>query len=223
MDRSSAKYQAGTNAMDAHSHKLALDCKGFLDDDEGLRLHDLAREHAQLGPILEIGSYCGKSSVYIGGRHGDVGGLLVCVDHHRGSEENQPGEEYHDAELLDRRRDSSTRRLRVRRTLHDAGLEDNAVLMVARSPQRRWRAPLGMVFIDGGHTFEAAHGDYDAWAGHVAPGGILAIHDLFPDPTKADRHRSRSIAARSRRGTSTSCRRRRRSAFCVGAESRATG
>jgi hypothetical protein len=49
---------------------------------------------------------------------------------------------------------------------------------------RVWQTPLGMVFVDGGHSAEAAHTDYECWAPKVAPGGILAIHDLFPDPAE---------------------------------------
>ncbi len=89
------------DVMNSRDHEIELACKGFLDDAEGMRLHELAREHARLGPVVEIGSYCGKSSVYIGSAVRDAGGLLVCVDHHRGSEENQPGWEYHDSELVD--------------------------------------------------------------------------------------------------------------------------
>ena len=172
--------------MNADAHAIALACKGFLDDEEGLRLHDLAREHARLGPVVEIGSYCGKSSVYIGSAVREAGGVLVCVDHHRGSEENQPSWEYHDAELVDSRVGKLDTLAWLRSTLHSAGLEDHVVIMATRSGTAAAlvTVPLGMVFIDGGHTFEAARADYEAWSGKVARGGILAIHDLFPDPTK---------------------------------------
>lgn len=172
--------------MDAQAHSIALACKGFLDDEEGLRLHDLARDHARLGPVVEIGSYCGKSSVYIGSAVREVGGVLVCVDHHRGSEENQPGWEYHDTDLVDADAGKLDTLSWFRRTIRLAGLEDHVVAMVTRSKAAAAlvTAPLGMVFIDGGHTFEAAHADYEAWSEKIAPGGILAIHDLFPDPTK---------------------------------------
>ncbi len=172
--------------MDPRLHRLALACRGFLDDEEGLRLHDLAREHAALGPVVEIGSYCGKSSIYLGAGVREAGGLLVCVDHHRGSEEHQPGEEYHDPELLDPHTQRIDTLPELRRTLHDADLESCTVLVVAPSPvaARLVAGPLGMVFIDGGHSEAAAHADYEAWSGKVARGGILAIHDLFPDPSE---------------------------------------
>jgi len=158
--------------------------KGFLHPDEGARLHALAAEAARLGPCLEVGSYCGKSTLYLGSACREAGQVLYAVDHHRGSEEHQPGEEYHDPDLLDGgsgRMDS----FRVfRDTLARAGLEDTVVPLVAPSALagRHWHTPLALVFIDGGHSREAALTDYHTWAPHVMPGGLLAIHDIFPDP-----------------------------------------
>ena len=172
--------------MDDAARELARACKGFLDEDEGLRLHALAREHASLGPVLEIGSYCGKSAVYLGTGCKAAGGVLICVDHHRGSEEHQPGEAYHDAELFDAEAGAMDSLRELRLTLRRAGLEDTAVPLVASSQRAAgfWTTPLGMAFIDGGHSHAQAQADYEGWARHVAPGGILAIHDLFPDPSE---------------------------------------
>ncbi len=162
---------------------MALNCKGFLDDEEGMRLYDLAREHALLGPILEVGSYCGTSSVYLGSGVRERGGSLICIDHHRGSEEQQPGWEHHDPELVDPTIGRMDSLPFLRRTLYEAGLEDTAIVIVGDSARvaRFWTVPLGMVFIDGGHSAEAVTADYEAWAPRVVPGGILAIHDLFDD------------------------------------------
>ena len=170
--------------MRESAHHVALGCKGFLDDAEGMRLYELARAHAALGPVLEIGSYCGKSSVYLGAGVQEAGGTLICVDHHRGSEEHQRGEEYHDPALYDAEAQRMDSLHELRRTLRRAELEDHAVLLVTSSQRaaRVWSTPLGMVFIDGGHSHAQAHADYDGWATKVAPGGILAIHDLFPNP-----------------------------------------
>jgi predicted O-methyltransferase YrrM len=172
--------------MSEAARAVALACKGFLDEAEGLRLYELAREHARLGPVLEIGSYCGKSSVYLGSGAKDGGGALICVDHHRGSEEHQPGEEYHDPELYDREVGRMDSLRALRHTLRRAELEDHAALLVTTSQQaaRLWSTPLGMVFIDGGHSHAQAHADYDGWASKVVPGGVLAIHDLFPNPAE---------------------------------------
>ena len=172
--------------MHPAARKLALACKGFLDEVEGLRLYALAKEHAQLGPVLEIGSYCGKSSIYLGAGAKEVGGTLICVDHHRGSEEHQPGEQYHDPSLFDADAQRMDSLFELRRTLRRAELEETAIVLVAGSQRaaRVWHMPLGMVFIDGGHSHAQAHADYEGWAERVAPGGILAIHDLFPDPAE---------------------------------------
>ena len=170
--------------MNPTAHEVALACKGFMDEQEGQRLFELARESASLGPVLEIGSYCGKSSVYLGEGARQAGGFLVCLDHHRGSEEHQPGEEYHDPDLYDTEAGLMDSLAELRRTIRQAGLEQTALLRVAssRAAASVWCTPLGMVFIDGGHSQQAAEADYFGWAPKVAPGGILAIHDLFPDP-----------------------------------------
>jgi len=173
-------------AMSAQALAAARACKGFLDEAEGQRLYELAYDHAALGPIVEVGSYCGKSSVWIGSGTAAAGGRLVCVDHHRGNEEQQPGELYHDPEIVDPASGLMDSLRFLRRTLRAADLERSTVVMVttSRVASSVCRGPFGMVFIDGGHTFEAAETDLECWAPLVAPGGILAIHDLFPDPTQ---------------------------------------
>jgi predicted O-methyltransferase YrrM len=170
--------------MPPHALDAARACKGFLDDAEGQRLYELAYDHAALGPIVEVGSYCGKSSVWIGSGAAAAGGLLVCIDHHRGNEEQQPGELYHDPDLVDPATGAMDSLGFLRRTLRAAGLEASTVVVVtnSRSASALCRGPFGMVFIDGGHTFEAAETDLACWAPEIAPGGVLAIHDLFPDP-----------------------------------------
>ena len=158
--------------------------KGFLATEEGEALYRLATECAALGPCLEIGSYCGKSSVYLGAACRESGGILYAIDHHRGSEEHQLGEEYHDPDLFDADAGLVDSFKEFRTTMRKAGLEDTVVPIVSSSAvaSRHWATPLGMVFIDGGHSMQAAMCDYRSWVGHIVPGGILAIHDIFPDP-----------------------------------------
>ncbi len=161
----------------------AEEATGFMPTAEGLALHRAARDALLLGPVLEVGTYCGKSTIFLAAAARDVGGLVVTVDHHRGSEEHQVGWEYHDTSLVaDGGRFDTLGRFR--RTLADAGLEPHVIAVVGRSADvaRLWSAPLGMVFIDGGHTDEAAQADFDGWAHHVVRGGLLVIHDVFPDP-----------------------------------------
>ncbi|MFH2067428.1 MAG: class I SAM-dependent methyltransferase [Pseudomonadota bacterium] len=160
--------------------------KGFLDPVEGKHLFDISLLAADLGPCLEIGSYCGKSSVYIGQACKEKNSTLFSIDHHRGSEEQQPGEEYFDPELFDYRSFRMDTLPAFRKTLSVFELEDTVVPIVAKSgtAAKSWATPLGMVFIDGGHSDEAARTDYQCWAGHIVPGGYLLIHDIFPDPEK---------------------------------------
>ena len=167
--------------------KLAINpdaVKGFLDPAEGARLFELAESAAALGPCLEIGSYCGKSTVYLGSACQTQDQLLYAVDHHRGSEEHQLGEEYHDGSLYDADVSLMDTFPEFRRNVDRAGLGDTVVPIVASTAMaaRHWRTPLALVFIDGGHSEAAALNDYRSWAPHLLPGGILAIHDLFPDP-----------------------------------------
>ena len=162
--------------------------KGFLAPDEGRALYNAARDTAALSPTLEIGSYCGKSTVYLGLGARAGGGQVLAVDHHRGSEENQPGALFHDPDLADGHGGIDTLP-HFRKTMRDAGLEDVVIPVATSAPvfARVWTQPLGMVFIDGGHTLEAALADYRAYAPKVAPRGILAIHDVHLDPETGGR------------------------------------
>ncbi|MDY6790378.1 MAG: class I SAM-dependent methyltransferase [Thermodesulfobacteriota bacterium] len=160
--------------------------KGFLDEDEGRRLYEIALEAGKLGPCLEIGSYCGKSTVYLGTACRKSGSILFSIDHHRGSEEQQPGQEYFDPELFDARIGCVDTFKNFRKTITTTNLEDTVVPIVCKSEvaARQWTTPLSLVFIDGGHTYETAFTDYNSWAGHLIPDGYLLIHDIFKDPAK---------------------------------------
>lgn len=167
--------------------KLPLDIeavKGFLDPVEGEALYLQCLGAGRVGPTLEVGSYCGKSTVYLGQACRETGRTLFAVDHHRGSEEHQYGEQYHDPEVFDASIGLVDTFRLFRQTMRLADLESVVVPLVASTAvaSKDWATPLGMVFIDGGHSFEAAQTDYDAWTPHIARGGILAIHDIFPDP-----------------------------------------
>jgi predicted O-methyltransferase YrrM len=160
--------------------------KGFLDPKEGHALYSYALQAGALGPVLEVGSYCGKSTVYLGEACREKDVSLYAIDHHRGSEEHQPGEEYHDQDLFDGKAGLMDTFREFRQTMRNAALEDVVVPIVASSSvaSRNWHTPLGMVFIDGGHSLEAAQTDYRSWVSHVVTDGILAIHDIFPDPAE---------------------------------------
>ncbi len=175
--------------MDAELVKAAEAARGFMPAAEGLALHETAARYASVGPILEVGTYCGKSTIYLAAAARAAGQFVITVDHHRGSEENQPGWEYHDPELVDPRAGRLDTLPHFRSTLATTGLEDSVIAIVGRSADvaRLWGARLGMLFIDGGHTDAAAAADYQGWAPHLARGGALAIHDVFPDPADGGR------------------------------------
>ncbi|MBW3610682.1 MAG: class I SAM-dependent methyltransferase [Actinobacteria bacterium] len=160
--------------------------------EEGLALHHaaiLAGDAVASAPMLEIGSWCGKSTLYLGAAAVVHGRLVFAVDHHRGSQEQQPGWEWHDASLVDPSAGVIDTLPAFRRTVREAGLETTVVAVVGESTAvaHHWRTPCALVFIDGGHGAGPAHADYDGWAPHVAPGGTLAIHDVFPDPADGGR------------------------------------
>ncbi len=174
--------------MEARLREAARDAIGFMPENEGLALYEAALTVAADDPLLEIGSYCGKSTIYLGAAAKATQSVVYSIDHHRGSEEHQPGEEYHDERLVD----PSTGRVDTfptfRKTIEDAELTDWVIPIVARSEVVRnmWQTPLSLVFIDGGHSIEAARKDY-MWASSVRLGGLLAIHDVFPDPKEGGR------------------------------------
>jgi predicted O-methyltransferase YrrM len=175
--------------MDAPLQRAAEAARGFMPPDEGLALHDAAAGVAVDGPMLEIGSYCGKSAIYLGAAARARDTVLFSVDHHRGSEENQAGWEWHEPDLVDKEIGKMDTLPIFRRTIHDAGLEGTVVAVVADSPTlaRHWTTPLSLLFIDGGHGEEPAHRDYELWTPHVRTGGLLLIHDVFPDPKDGGR------------------------------------
>jgi MMP 1-O-methyltransferase len=175
-------------ALRAH----ALAAKGFMPPDEGDALYDAAIAAAARLPgltFLEVGSYCGRSTVWLGAAARDSGTVVFAVDHHRGSDENQAGWEHHDPTVVDPRTGKMDTLPAFRSTIHDAGLESSVVGVIGQSPivARHWTTPLAFVFIDGGHGLEPARADYEGWTPHVAEGGTLAIHDVFPDPADGGR------------------------------------
>ncbi len=160
--------------------------------DEGDALYEAAVAAGAALPglaFLEVGSYCGRSTVWLGGAARECRTVVFAVDHHRGSEENQAGWDHHDTSVVDPRIGKMDTLPFFRATIHDAGLEDVVVAVVGESPTvaRAWHTPLAFLFIDGGHGAAPARLDYLGWTPHVAIGGTLAIHDVYPDPADGGR------------------------------------
>ncbi len=176
--------------MTPRERTLAEAARGFMPPDEGLALWEAASgADLSLGPLLEVGSYCGKSALYIGPVARARDAILFCVDHHRGSEENQPGWEHHEPDLVDPDVGLIDTMAEFRRTVYGAGLEPWVVGVVGDGPRiaRHWQTPLSFLFIDGGHGEEPARLDFELWVPKLAPGGLLAVHDVFPDPADGGR------------------------------------
>ena len=175
--------------MDPELLSHALAARGFMPPVEGMALYEAAAAVVVDGPLMEVGSYCGKSAIYLGAAARRSGRVLFALDHHRGSEENQPGWEHHEPDLVDPDINKIDTLGTFRRTIHDAGLEPTVVALVGDSATvgAVWTTPLALLFIDGGHGHEPAHRDYETWVPHVAVGGTLLIHDVFPNPADGGR------------------------------------
>ena len=175
--------------MDSNQLEVAEAVKGFLPKNEAAALYDAAVAVEVDGPLLEVGSYCGKSSVYLGYAAQSIGRVLYALDHHRGSEENQAGWEHHDPELIDKQKGVMDTLPYFRDAIFAAGLEHVVIALVGHSGviARNWTTPLSFLFIDGGHGEEPAKADFNGWVPKVKEGGTLAIHDVFPNPKDGGR------------------------------------
>jgi predicted O-methyltransferase YrrM len=169
--------------------RAAEAAKGFMPPAEGEALCSAAAAYVSAGPIVEIGTYCGKSTIYLAAVAEQTGQVVITVDHHRGSEENQAGWEYHDTSLVDPAVGLLDTLPSFRSTLAPTGLESHVIAIVGKSVQvaKLWQHPIGMLFIDGGHSEAAAQADYEGWAPRITFGGALAIHDVFPNPADGGR------------------------------------
>ena len=178
--------------LSGRRREVALRAKGFMPPDEGDALHEAACDAGRRlsgSPFLEVGSYCGRSTVWLGDAAEQSGTVVFAVDHHRGSEENQPGWEWHDESLVDPRVGRMDTLPFFRHNVFDAELEKSVLAVVGESPivARQWTTPLAFLFIDGGHGVEPARSDYELWTPHVMLDGTLCIHDVFPDPNDGGR------------------------------------
>ena len=155
--------------------------KGFLEEEEGIALYEACKNSFRNGKCVEVGSYCGKSACYIGFACKKVGSKLFSIDHHKGSEEQQFGEEYFDEEIYDFSKKQVDTLPMFLSNIKKFNLEDYIEPLVMTSIDASYHVPddLDMIFIDGSHTFESALSDYSHWMPKLRPGGILAIHDIY--------------------------------------------
>ena len=131
----------------------ALAAKGFMPDDEGDALYTAALEAGAALPglpFLEVGSYCGRSTVWLGAAAQASGTVVFAVDHHRGSEENQAGWEHHDTSVVDQRIGRMDTLPFFRSTIYDAGLEDSVIAVVGQSPRVAAALATPLAFLEQG-------------------------------------------------------------------------
>ncbi len=158
--------------------------KGFMPNHEGEALMSWAKTFSKIGPLLEVGTFCGKSSIYLGLAAKEQNQVVFTIDHHKGSEEHQLNEEYFDSEIYDESLNSVNTFPLFLKNIRIFDLEDSVIPIVSSSASvaKGWNKNLGMVFIDGSHSLESATLDYDSWGSHIKNGGALVIHDIFEDP-----------------------------------------
>mgnify|MGYP001192328125 FL=1 len=155
--------------------------KGFLAHEEGLFLYELTKKYCLKNFAVEVGSYCGKSACYIGQACKENKTYLMTIDHHRGSEEQQYGEEYFDPDEYNYEKEIVDTLPTLLKNIQKFQFEE-VILPVVNSSElasKEIQNNIDLVFIDGSHTFESARKDYVSWKNKIRIGGILAIHDVY--------------------------------------------
>ena len=132
--------------------------EGLLEEREGLCLFGLARRVAALGNVVEIGSYKGRSTWYLAQALESAGSpyRVVAIDPHL------EGTAVAFAETL--RSTGITGRVDTRAALS----QDVAV---------GFDEPVGLLWIDGDHSYAGVRRDFDEWFPKLAVGGYVAFHD----------------------------------------------
>ena len=166
-----------------------IDVKGFLSDKEAKKLQELFLNVHHLGAVLEIGTYCGKSTLNFAHVAKKINGLVFTVDHHTGSEEHQLGEEYHDGDLFDKRLNKFNTLPEFLKNIRSSNLGQFIIPVINKSSEasETFSELISLLFIDGGHSTEAAFSDYNSWKDKICSGGLLVIHDVFPNPKDGGR------------------------------------
>jgi len=166
-----------------------INVKGFLSDKEAKKLQELFLKVHHLGSVLEIGTYCGKSTLNFALIAKKIDGLIYTIDHHTGSEEHQLGEEYHDEDLYDKRLKKFNTLPEFLKNLRSSNLGRFIIPIISKSSDasNTFSESISLLFIDGGHSLEAALCDYNSWKDKICSGGLLVIHDVFPNPQDGGR------------------------------------
>ena len=192
--------RAGPGLAPQDIDRILDDVDGWLGPEEGRLLYDLAASADPMGVIVEIGSWHGRSTIWLAagalaGRHAQV----VAIDPHAGTE---------------LRADSATTEHILRKNLSDAGVDDAVDVVVATSSDvaATWSQPVSLLWIDGDHSYESVKQDFDLWEPFLLPDAAVALHDTFvwPGPERVVRERliaTRRFAQFAHAETTTAARR----------------
>lgn len=167
--------------------------EGLVTPEIGAKLANLAAQVPQGQAIVEIGSYKGKSSCYLaeGARNGN-GARVHCIDPW-----DLPGN-------LERSQypvnDPATREA-FERQVEEMGLAEGITQRRAFSLEavKKWRAPIGLLFIDGDHRYSGALGDFQAWGRYVVQGGVVVFDDYHRRRRSGVRRAVEQVRAQDKR------------------------
>ena len=153
--------------------KAAEPIPGFLGESEARLLGTIAACVPRGGAIVEIGSFKGKSTVMLGkvASHYSLG-PVVAIDPHN----------FYNAELEAHR--TSPGASSYDEFLENLGAAGVKVLVEVHRAYSTgiapgWNRPISFLWIDGDHSYSGAKADFDGFARHLVPGGVVAFHDAL--------------------------------------------
>lgn len=160
------KNYAAVNIEETRS--IADTVEGWLTDREGQTLYNLAKNCKGEGVIVEIGSWKGKSTIWIG--NGSKNGnsvLIYAIDPHTGSLEHQKENNF--VKTFED----------FKKNIKNAKVDDIIVPIVKTSKDaaKTFNKKVEFIFIDGAHEYNSVKLDFDMWVPKVLNGGIIAFHD----------------------------------------------
>lgn len=138
------------------------DVAGWLTEEEGFALSDAAAGRR----VLEIGSYCGRSTICLA----QAAESVVSVDPHDGRGTPEPRDTY--GEMCG--------------NLQRYGVSAKVDVVIGTLQSVPAAGPFGLVFIDGAHDYPAVAADIAAALCRLSPGGQLALHDYRSRPLEYD-------------------------------------
>ncbi|GMV93086.1 MAG: hypothetical protein AMXMBFR82_28640 [Candidatus Hydrogenedentota bacterium] len=165
-------------ALEFHQMSIRTrDIDGWLDDMQGYVLSLMAEQGPGVGAVVEIGSFKGRSTAWLAYGAKTAGREKVtAIDPFTGSPEHQAGQEWADSDLAAL---GSTLPV-FEENLRKLDLFDHVTPVVSTSADaaREWKGPIRLLFVDGDHSYDGSRLDFELWAPHVVPGGLVALHDI---------------------------------------------